>query len=166
MLVFLPTMSNSHRPKLIAVVAAVCAAAIPAPVPAQSEGGLYITGAGFTFQQAADRGVAQNPGGRRFFLLSLPPETQALTVTAPGPLAAARDRVVASNGVLLICKRDVDSGRINASALVPGVVAVRGFPPPGSKALPDGERYFPGENPANLPASNEALRRLRSTCSD
>lgn len=158
---------NPHHPKLIAVAAAVCAAVIPALAPAQSEGGLYIAGsAGFTFQQAAERGVAQNPGGRRFFLLSVPPETQALTVTASGPLAAARDRVVASNGVLLVCKRDVDSGKINASTLVPGVVAVRGFPPPGSQALPDGQRYYPDENPANLPASNEALRRLRSTCSD
>jgi hypothetical protein len=158
---------TSHRPKLVAVAAAVCAAAIPALAPAQSEGGLYIAGsAGFTFQAAADRGVAQNPGGRRFFLLSVPPETQALTVTASGPLAAARDRVVASNGVLLVCKRDVDSGKINASTLVPGVVAVRGFPPSGSQALPDGQRYFPDENPRNLPASNEALRRLRSTCSD
>jgi hypothetical protein len=43
---------------------------------------------------------------------------------------------------------------------------VRGWPPPGSQALPDGQRYYPGENPANLPAANEALRRLRSTCSD
>jgi hypothetical protein len=32
--------------------------------------------------------------------------------------------------------------------------------------LPPGERYFKDENPAHLPASNEALRRLRSTCSD
>lgn len=158
---------NSHCPKLVAVAAAVCAAAIPALVLAQSEGGLYIAGsAGFTFQQAADRGVAQNPGGRRFFLLSLPPETQALTTTASGPLAAARDRVVASNGVLLVCQRDVDSGKINASMLVPGVMAVRGFPPPGSRQLPEGERYFPDENRANLPASNEALRRLRASCSD
>jgi hypothetical protein len=157
---------NSHRSKLFAVATTVCAAAIPALVPAQSEGGLYIAGgAGFTFQQAADQGLAQNPGGQRFFLLSLPPETQALTKTAQGPLAAVRDRVVAANGVLLVCKRDVDSGKVNAATLVPGVVAVRGFPPPGSKALPDGERYFPGENPANLPASNESLRRLRVTCS-
>jgi hypothetical protein len=44
---------------------------------------------------------------------------------------------------------------------------VRGWPPSGSSAtLPPGERYFQGENPAVLPASNEALRRLRSTCSE
>ena len=45
---------------------------------AQSEGGLYIAGAGFSFQVAAERALAQNPGGRRFFVLSLPPETAAL----------------------------------------------------------------------------------------
>jgi hypothetical protein len=74
--------------------------------------------------------------------------------------------VIAANGVLLVCQRDIDSGRISAAALAPRVVAVRGWPPAGSPSLPPGERYFQGENPANLPASNEALRRLRSTCSD
>jgi hypothetical protein len=48
---------------------------------------------------------------------------------------------------------------------VPGVVPVRGFPPRGSSELPHGERYFPDEDPSNLPESNELLRRLRATCS-
>jgi hypothetical protein len=153
--------------KLVLSIAAAWAAALPAAAPAQTEGGLYIAGgAGFTFQQAAERGIAQNPGGRRFFLLSLPPETAALMTGAAAPLAAVRDRVVAANGVLLVCQRDVDSGKVNAAGLVSGVVAVRGWPPAGSPSLPPGERYFTGENPANLPAANEALRRLRSTCSD
>jgi hypothetical protein len=30
--------------------------------------------------------------------------------------------------------------------------------------LPPGERYFPGEDRANLPTANEALRQLRATC--
>ena len=154
------------RSNLIAAAAAICAAGIAAPASAQTEGGLYIAGYGFSFPEAVDRAIAQNPGGQRFFLLSLPPETQALTTSAAGPLAAARDRVVAANGVLLVCQRDIDSGRINAAGLAPRVVAVRGWPPAGSPSLPPGERYFKDENPANLPASNEALRRLRSTCSD
>jgi hypothetical protein len=148
-------------------VAAAWGAALPAFAPAQTEGGLYIAGgAGFTFQEAAERGIAQNPGGQRFFVLSVPPQTAALLTTASGALAAARNRVVAANGALLVCQRDIDSGKINASNLAPGVVPVRGWPPAGSPQLPPGERYFPGENPANLPAANEALRRLRSTCSD
>jgi hypothetical protein len=85
-------------------------------------------------------------------------------VTATGALAAVRDRVVASNGVLLVCQRDIDNGKINASNLVPGVVPVRGWPTVGAAELVNG-RYFPGENPANLPESNDALRRLRATCS-
>jgi hypothetical protein len=154
-------------PRLAALVAAVCTAAVPALAHAQSEGGLYVAGgAGFTFQQAAERGVAQNPGGQRFFVLAVPPETAALMTTASGALAAARNRVIKANGVLLVCQRDIDRGKVNPANLVPGVVAVRGWPPPGSQALPDGQRYYPGENPANLPAANEALRRLRSTCSD
>jgi hypothetical protein len=164
------TRSDNGKPlrrRFTALVAAVCAGTIPALAHAQSEGGLYVAGgAGFTFQQAAERGVAQNPGGQRFFVLAVPPETAALMTTASRALAAARNRVIKANGVLLVCQRDIDRGKVNPANLVPGVVAVRGWPPPGSQALPDGQRYYPGENPANLPAANEALRRLRSTCSD
>ena len=141
------------------------ACALPMAAAAQDEGGLYIAGYGFTFEQAADRGLAQNPMGQRFFVLSLPPQTEALMASAPGSATAVRERVVACNGVLLVCQRDIDSGAINASKLVRGVVAVRGFPPPGSTAIPAGERYFTGENRNDLPQDNEALRRLRSTCS-
>jgi hypothetical protein len=151
----------------LAGIVAVLALSLPVAVPAQSEGGLYIAGAaGFKFLQAAERGLAQNPGGRRFFLLAVPPQTAPLRKTATGAAAAARDRVLAANGVIFVCQRDIDEGRIDASALVPGIVAVRGFPPPGSHAIPPGERYFPGEDRSRLPASNEALRRLRATCSD
>jgi hypothetical protein len=161
-----PHTRHPLRSNLIAAAAAICAAGLAAPASAQSEGGLYIAGYGFSFQEVADRAIAQNPGGRPFFLLSLPPESQALATSAGGPSAAARDRVLAANGVLLVCQRDIDSGRINAAGLAPRVIAVRGWPPAGSPSLPPGERYFQGENPATLPASNEALRRLRSTCSD
>lgn len=145
--------------------AALIGLALPCAAFAQDEGGLYIAGSGFSFEQAANRGLAQNPNGRRFFLLALPPNTKALTKAASKSAAALRDRVTSQGGVILVCQRDVDSGAIDPANLVPGVVAVRGFPPPGSNAIPPGERYFPGENPANLPRSNEALRRLRSSCS-
>jgi hypothetical protein len=144
---------------LLASLAFACSAS------AQSEGGLYIAGAGFSFQQAAERGIAQNPNGQRFFLLAVPPAAAALTSAATSQAAALRARVVAAGGVLLVCQRDIDNGSIDPSTLASGVVPVRGFPPPGSNAIPDGGRYFPGENPANLPASNDALRRLRATCS-
>jgi hypothetical protein len=35
-----------------------------------------------------------------------------------------------------------------------------------SPDLPLGERYFKGEDSSDLPASNNALRRLRSTCAE
>jgi hypothetical protein len=132
---------------------------------AQAEGGLYIAGYGFTFERAVDDALSRNPPGQRFFLLVLPPHTDALTTTADKALVAARQRAVAGNGVLLVCQRDIDTGSVDASKLVAGVVAVRGWPAAGSDALPAGQRYFPDENPANLPRANEALRRLRSTCS-
>jgi hypothetical protein len=161
-----PHTRHALHSHLLAIAAAACAAGMAPPASAQTEGGLYIAGYGFSFQEVADRAIAQNPGRQRFFLLSLPPQTQALATSAAGPLAAARDRVVATNGVLLVCQRDIDNRNIDAASLAPQVVAVRGWPPAGSPSLPPGERYFKGENPAHLPASNEALRRLRSTCSD
>jgi hypothetical protein len=157
----------SIRSRFAAVVTSLVAlvAAVGAPLAsAQSEGGLYIAGAGFSFQAAAKRAMSQNTGGRRFFLLVVPPETAALLARTTGSRAALRDRVVAANGVLLVCQRDIDNGRLNAASLVPGVVTVRGWPPQGSNDLPQGQRYFTNENPANLPTANEALRQLRSTC--
>jgi hypothetical protein len=65
----------------------------------------------------------------------------------------------------MVCQRDLDSGAIDAATLVPGVVIVRGFPPRGSDALPQGERYFPGEKSDQLPANNNTLTRLRNACS-
>lgn len=144
---------------------AVLACLLPPAVHAQPEGGLYVAGAGFSFEQAANDGLSRNPSGQRFFLLALPPQTDALTSRATGAQAAARQRVAAAGGLLLVCQRDIDSGAIDATRLVPGVVAVRGWPPSGSNDLPVGQRHYSNEDPANLPQSDEMLRRLRSTCS-
>jgi hypothetical protein len=157
--------ATATHPRVARGAAAVVACLLAHATMAQDEGGLYIAGSGFSFEQAANRGLAQNPRGQRFFVLALPPNTQALTKTAPRALAATRARVTAGGGVLLVCQRDIDNRKINPATLVAGVVSVRGFPPPGSKALPDGERYFADENPDTLPRSNEALRRLRAACS-
>jgi hypothetical protein len=155
---------NRFRRNFVAIAAAVCAAAA-APAHAL-EGGVYIAGDGFSFSKAAAQALRANPSGQRFFLLVLPPQTQALEAAAAGRLAGVRERVTSSGGVLMVCQRDVDSGKVKLGRLVPGVVVVRGWPPAGSTALPPGERYFEGENRDVLPASNEGLRRLRTTCSD
>lgn len=148
-----------RRAVLATAVTSMAAAA------AAAEGGLYIADQNFSFQSAVQRAMAQNPGGRRFFVLAVPPQTEALLASTRGPQAALRERALAANGVLLVCQRDIDNGRIDAADLAPGVVAVRGWPAPGSNALPKGQRYFADEDRSQLPASNEALRRLRSTCS-
>jgi hypothetical protein len=131
---------------------------------ARPEGGLYIAGDGFSFQAAAQRAMRQNPFGQRFFLLSLPPETAALTTAADRPQTRLRKQVLAAGGVLLVCQRDIDQRRVDAALLVREVVPVRGFPPLGSGLLPDDRRYFADEDRNHLPAANEALRTLRSTC--
>lgn len=159
-----PNGMNRFLRNFVAIGAAVCAAAA-APTHAM-EGGVYIAGDGFSFAKAAAQALRANPSGQRFFLLVLPPETRALEAAAAGRLAGVRERVTSSGGVLMVCQRDVDSGKVKLGRLVPGVVVVRGWPPAGSTALPPGERYFEDENRDVLPASNEGLRRLRTTCSD
>lgn len=144
--------------------AAAIACAIPGTVLAQEEGGLYIAGYRFSFERAAEQALARNPAGQRFFVLALPPRTKALTTAANQSDIAARERVVAAGGVLMVCQRDIDRGKVDPATLVPGVVAVRGFPPRGSDAIPRGERYYPDEERANLPADNNSLKRLREAC--
>lgn len=159
-------MTSTRMKALVALCAMGCIAwTAPRAVLAQSEGGLYVAGYGFSFEEAAGRGLAQNPKGQRFFVLVLPPHTRALTQAATKTETVVRDRVTAAGGVLFVCQRDVDDRSVDLAKLVPGVVAVRGFPPPGSNAIAHGERYFPGENPDRLPSGNEALRRLRAACS-
>jgi hypothetical protein len=145
-------------------VAAVLAITAGTAMAQNAEGGLYIAGDGFSFKTAAERGLAQNPGGRRFFLLTLPPAAASLRLNATPAQTRLRERVMAGNGVLLVCQRDLDNRRLNAAQLVPQVVPVRGWPPKGGNELPPGERYFPGEDRSMLPAADEALRRLRSAC--
>jgi hypothetical protein len=151
---------------LVALAAAtLIACALPRTALAQEEGGLYIAGYRFSFERAAKQALARNPSGQRFFVLALPKKSAALTVAATRSDAAVRDQVVAAGGVLMVCQRDIDNGKIDAATLVPGVVAVRGFPPRGSDAIPRGERYYPDEDRNVLPQDNRSLKRLRKTCS-
>jgi len=152
-------------PIVALATAALIAGALPRVALAQEEGGLYIADNRVNFEQAAEQGLARNPPGQRFFVLALPPNTAALTTAATQPAAAARERVVAAGGLLLVCRRDIDNGKIDAATLVPGVVAVRGFPPRGSNAIPRGERYYPDEARDQLPQDNRSLKRLRKACS-
>lgn len=158
---------NRHCRVTLAGLAALLAAMLLSPFAAaqRTEGGLYIAGsAGFTFRDAAQQALAANPVGQRFFLLALPPQTSALRKDAPRNLAAIRDRVQSDGGLIFVCRRDVQLGRIDPQTFVPGIVVVRGWGPKGDSDLPVGERYFPGEDRIVLPKSNESLRRLRATC--
>jgi len=157
--------SDPLRPGRLLLVLAVCSAAATA-VAQQPEGGVYIAGDGFSFAQAAGQALDQNAGGQRFYVLALPPESQALTTSASAQNAALRTRVVAAGGVLYVCQRDIANGKVDAGSLVPGVIAVRGWPRLGSAAMPPDARYFPGENPANLPVANHLLHQIRNACED
>lgn len=152
------------RPLLALGAAALLASVLPHAALAQAEGGVYIAGYRFNFERAAEQGLERNPAGQRFFVLALPPNTAALTTAATPSAAAVRQRVVAAGGQLLVCQRDIDKGKLDAAALVPGVAAIRGFPPRGSNAIPRGERYYPDEDRSVLPQDNRSLKRLRKAC--
>jgi hypothetical protein len=156
----------ANTASLAGLGAALICCALPGAAFAQApaEGGVYIAGYGIDFGRAAEQGMARNPPGQRFFLLALPPNTVALTKAAASSDVAVRDRIAARGAVLMVCQRDIDNGSIDAAALVPGVVPVRGFPPRGSNAIPRGERYYPDEDRATLPRNNNSLKRLRKAC--
>jgi hypothetical protein len=179
-----PPPATTPRPRPLAALAIAAALLAPASALAQlavptnpltprnanadrgerPEGGLYIADEAFSFKVAAQRAMRQNPHGQRFFLLAVPPETRAMTSQADRAATRLRQQALASGGVLLVCQRDIDQRRVDASLLVREAVAVRGFPPLGSNELPNDRRYFDDEDRSRLPASNEALRRLRSAC--
>lgn len=59
----------SVAPKILARLVTALIGALPVAALAQAEGGLYIADSAFTFEQAANRGLAQNRQGTRFFVL-------------------------------------------------------------------------------------------------
>jgi hypothetical protein len=131
---------------------------------AQAGGNLYVAGAGFDFEQAGERALAQNPEAR-FFLLAVGNAVRYLALTAPREMVEVRNRIARGNVQFLVCERDLGDGGYRLRDLVPGTVAVKGWPPPGSDALPAGAPYYPDEDPATLPWAGETMRRLRATCS-
>lgn len=137
--------------------------ALACSAAAQASGGLYVAGGGFDFGQVGDRAVAQNPQ-TRFFLLTTGDAVRYLSLTAPPDLVAVRNRIARGNVVFLVCQRDIDAGTYRLGDLVPGVVAVKGWPAANG---PDNlvGNYYADEEPGQLPTATEALRRLRATCS-
>lgn len=132
---------------------------------AQGGGGLYIAGGGLGFAQTVERAVAQNPTPSQFFVLVTGDALRGLSVVAPPELVEARNLGASRGAVYLVCRRDIEGEVVRLSDLVSGVVAVRGWPAPGSDELPPGTNYYRGEDPSSLPKATELLRRLRSTCS-
>lgn len=145
---------------LLTLLALAGAGAQPGP----AGGNLYVAGGGFDFATTVDRALAQNPNSR-FFLLVVGDAIRYLTLTAAPEQVEVRNRAARGNVQFLVCERDLRNGDYRLGDFVPGTVAVRGFPPPGSPALPVENKFYADEDPANLPWSTETLRRLRATCS-
>jgi len=145
------------------LIALLSVLALPS-ASAQSGGNLYIAGGGFDFPATSERALAQNPNSR-FFLLAVGEAIRYLSLTAPPEVVEVRNRVARGNVQFLVCQRDLESAGYRLGDLVPGTLAVRGYPPPGSTDLPVENKYYADEDPGSLPWSSETLRRLRSTCS-
>ena len=132
---------------------------------AQSAGGLYVAGDGFDFAQTVERALAQHSSPSKFFVLATGDAVRGLSVVAPPELVEVRNRGAARGAVYLVCRRDIEREAFQLTDLISGVVAVKGWPALGSVELPEGSKYYRGEDASNLPSSTEVLRRLRSTCS-
>ena len=132
---------------------------------AQADGRLYVAGGALSFEQVVERAVAQHPTPGRFFLLVIGPAVRGLSVTAPDELVEHRQRAAAQGAVFLVCQRDLDRQLFTMIDLVPGVNPVRGWPKAGEEEFVPGSLLYKDEDPAQLPPSAEALRRLRATCS-
>ncbi len=130
-----------------------------------SGGGLYVAGGNFDFTQAVERALAQNPTPSKFFVLATGDAVRGLSVVAPPELVEVRNRGSARGAIYLVCRRDIEREVFQLDDLVSGVVAVKGWPPPGSNELPEGTNFYRDEDASMLPGSNDLLRRLRSTCS-
>ena len=81
------------------------------------------------------------------FLLTLPSQAASRRVNATPAQGRLREHVITSNGVLLVCQRDLNNRRLNAAQLVPQVVPVRGWPPKGSSELAARRALLPGRGP-------------------
>jgi hypothetical protein len=132
---------------------------------AQGSGGLYVAGANFDFTQAVERALAQHPTPSKFFVPATGDSVRGLSVVASPELVEVRNRGAARGRGLLGVPARYRARSLQHERAGTGVVAVRGWPPPGSNELPEGTNYYRGEDPSTLPSSSELLRRLRSTCS-
>ena len=132
------------------LVALSLAFAAPALV-AQAPGGLYIAGDQFDFEQAAQAALAENAGGQRYFVLVLAPASQAISRQAAG-FVALRGQVSASGGILLACQRDLVSGAIDLKNPAPGVVLLRGWPPPDFDLWPPNSSTTGAKIPRSCPS--------------
>jgi hypothetical protein len=147
-------------------LAFVASLALACPVAiAQGAGGLYVAGINFTFTQAVSQGLADNPTPGRFFVLAMPPATADLRTLGPtADIVALRDRAIARGAQFLVCRRDVASGALDPSTLIPGVAVVWGWPSDPNAPQPNAAGLFPGERASWFPAADELTRRIRSTC--
>jgi hypothetical protein len=151
----------------ITLVLALATIAFVPAAAAQGAGGLYVADGQFGFSAAVGQALADNPVPGRFFVLAVPPATQALLATgSTSGDAGLRERALASGAQFLVCRRDVQSGSVVPAALVPGGAVAWGWPQGPDAPAPDPNNLFPGESASQFPASMELLRRIRSTCSE
>ncbi len=155
------------RPAALSLLFAIGSILCPALASAQGAGGLYIASGQYSFANAVRQGLADNPGGGRFYVLAVPPATQALLASGANPEDAdLRSRAREAGVQFLVCRRDVQNGSVISGNLVPGVGVVWGWPEGPDAPAPDANNLFPGESASEFPASMELMRRIRSTCSE
>lgn len=142
--------------------------AAPAGALDAEEGPVYVADAGFQVEDVLQEVLVTNRPVRptRFWVVVTGDQVSYMTKgygITDRKLVKGIDLVRQYGAFLRVCERDMTRLGLVPGDLLPWVEPLKGFDADAPKAADD--RYFADERPDELPASVEALRRLRSACS-
>lgn len=131
--------------------------------PALAEdGGVYVSGQGFTLEQAVDQALAESArrDNERFWIVVSGSEVGRVTKTGAGGEIVERIRKVRDlGGAVYVCQSDLARHAISEEELLEGVERISGYgtPAPGFPAAQAG---------SGLPSSVPQSRLILRSCAD
>lgn len=142
--------------------------ATPAGAIDADEGPVYVADAAFQVEDVLQEVLVTNRPVRptRFWVVVTGDQVSFMTKAhgiTDRKLAKGIDLLRQYGAFLRVCERDMARLGLVPGDLLPWVEPLKGFDADVPRAADD--RYFADERPDELPASVEALRRLRAACS-
>lgn len=132
------------------------------------EGPVYVADAQFQLEEVLQEVLVTNRPTRltRFWVVVTGDQVALLTKShgiTDRKLVKGMDLMRQFGAFLRVCENDLSRLGLVAGDLLPWVEPVKGFGATAPKAADD--RFYADERPDELPASVEALRRIRTACS-